>query len=146
MDLAEFLLARLAEDEAAATAAAGPHGASFQGRSFSLSFDKVIEDAYDMLGREIDEHITRWGPPRVLAEVEAKRVILNIHSAPPPPEDEERWGQGLWPNRCLGCGTIPPCDDPITEDRDNCPVLRALALPYPEHPDCHPSWLPAVKA
>jgi hypothetical protein len=136
MDLAEFLLARLAEDfEVAQRENTWPNGKPIS----AADWDRVAGDADSML-------VSMFSPARVLAEVEAKRVILNIHSAPPPPEDEERWGPGLWPNRCLGCGTIPPCDDPITEDRDNCPVLQALALPYADHPECHPSWLPAIKA
>lgn len=145
MDLAEFLLARLTEDEATATAAAGPHGASFQGRSFSLSFDKVIEDAYDMLGREIDEHITHWSPARVLAEVEAKRRILDEHSEfmDSPSFGKPLEGKGI----CRRCCDIEGSDwDGPPTQKYPCDTLRLLVLPYADHPSCHPSWLPAVKA
>lgn len=92
-------------------------------------------------------HIVRHDPARVLAEVDAKRRILGLHNIPAvvspkmaafglrkgeSPEDDRR---------CAGCG-LDSMDDPITPDVSACPILRALALPYADHPDYNPEWAP----
>lgn len=56
MNLSEFLLARIAEDEAMARDAQ------------AANIDTVVH-----------EHIERWDPARVLAECEAKRRIVEEH-------------------------------------------------------------------
>ena len=61
MTLAEFLLARIAEDEAIARR--------------SVNWSEGITEWAD--GGDPDwEHIARWDPARVLAECEAKREIV----------------------------------------------------------------------
>lgn len=129
--LAEFLLARLAEDEQRAPEI---HEA------YCASFVELEEGGY-----EFRSDVCGCGvPARVLAEVEAKRAILADHV-----NGNAGWDNGAWadddfplPAYCVRC-----------EDRKRhdaapwpCPTLRALALPYADHPECHPSWLPAVKA
>jgi hypothetical protein len=136
MDLVEFLLARLAEDEQAALAAAAPHKAAREW---------WVDPWYDGTGDRADirtrlgiitsgtggfeavpaEHVARHDPARVLAEVEAKRRIVDAfvrHDEESSDPCESCWAQGLGE------------------------ALRLLALPYADHPECHPSWLPAVKA
>jgi hypothetical protein len=68
MKITEFLEKCLAEDEAAAFAAA--------------SADPVA-GSLDYVADEYGKHIARWDPARVLREVEAKRKILTLHSAEP---------------------------------------------------------------
>lgn len=46
------------------------------------------------------------------------------------------------PNECEGCGTEGDCDWPITENIDDCPVLRIIGLRYVEHPDYRAEWAP----
>ncbi|MCW2950823.1 MAG: hypothetical protein JWN41_1836 [Thermoleophilia bacterium] len=70
-----------------------------------------------------------WGCPsanRVLAECEAKRQIVDEHA-----------DYGSYGKTCQTCSE---------SDIDNkpwpCPTLRALALPYADHPDCRDEWKP----
>ncbi|MET8278287.1 DUF6221 family protein [Micromonospora sp. NPDC005174] len=74
---------------------------------------------------EVGEHIARHDPARVLAEVDAKRRILDIH------HDD---GHG----DCDGCGL-----DAIglhVHQLDECPTLLALALAYADRPGYRDEW------
>lgn len=72
MTLTEFLLARIAEDEAKALRITpGRIAANGHWRANSIEFGS----AHD---RETTAHIIRWDPARVLAECEAKRQIVQI--------------------------------------------------------------------
>lgn len=136
-DLTDFLLARIAEDEAAARAAS-PGGWGYPGvdsvaggtlyDSTRRIADVVYEQPEDhdgsivrhLLAPEADangRHIARWDPHRVLAECEAKRRVVEEYSAVPDGQ------QG--PYRA-GLGR----------------ALRCLALPYSDHPDYRPEWRP----
>ena len=123
MDLVEFLRARLDEIEvlarrastvspapwrvdAAAGAIRDAHGAEVAGHWRALP---------SLAGTVGPDHIVRDDPARVLAEVEAKRRIVNRHSA---------------------------CDDVSYGDPSTCPDLRDLALPYAGHPDYDERWRP----
>lgn len=68
-------------------------------------------------------HIARHDPSRVLAEVEAKRGILEAHG-------------GDLPEQPMFCGHC--------EHDTPCPTLRFLAAPYSSHPDYRPEWAPAA--
>lgn len=66
-----------------------------------------------------------FDPARVLADIEAKRLIVEACTTPLPQ---------------LG---IPPEQwDRVPTDRDD--VLRLLALPYAEHPDWREEWRPSA--
>ena len=111
MTLTEFLLARIAEDEAG---------------ELSGDCDCIIDlgDGPFIIG---DVH--GWACPiRVLAECEAKRRIVSYHQTSfnlageawcDPCHTSRDWSDGKW-----------------------CPTLRALALPYADHPDYLPEWTP----
>lgn len=103
--LTEFLLARIAEDEA------------------------VAREAIDC-GPEWVHEAMRYGanPARVLAECEAKRRIV-----------EYRYSWNLEAERM----SEPPFG-PIFEAKVSAAdaVLRALALPYADHPDYDEVWRP----
>jgi hypothetical protein len=71
MEIAEFLLARIAEDEAVARAARGAVDALPVGEGYS-----------EVKLPEVFDHVARWDPARVLAECEAKRRIVGIHQEP----------------------------------------------------------------
>ena len=66
-------------------------------------------------------HVFRWDPARVLAEVEAKRRIVDEHA----------------PDRN---GYCPTCDDNTT--MAPCPTVRFLGLPYAGRPGYRDEWKP----
>lgn len=116
MTLAEFLLARVAEDEIdARKAMPGPwelDGGSIY--SPAAKGEEVIDWAYD--GNW--EHIARWDPARVLAECEAKRRVVQA----PEPTTPGGYVDGWW------------------EAHEY--ALRQLALPYAHYPDYQQEWKP----
>ena len=139
MDLSEFLLARIAEDEDIARRAAGPvwvmgvdrEGGPGRWRHVAQLVALPVADPTDTLsiGDELlraehgndsarafrsVQHVVRWDPARVLAECEAKRRIV------------ERYGY-LYEHGDSG---------------DMRWVLPLLALPYASHPDYDPVWRP----
>jgi hypothetical protein len=118
--LTDFLLARIAEDEASAREASpGPWDCD--------EIDDVWREDPDgqahLVARRVTEgdaaHIARHDPARVLAECEAKRRIVGEH--------REQAGGG-----CCVC----------SRHEYPCPTLRYLALPYADHPDYREEWKP----
>lgn len=150
MTLTEFLTARHDQDEAAARKAADESAAEWQYASVhgsmqvqtvallgSPGYEYHLPVAFDQEGlsdsvtEKAGLHIARWDPARVLAEVEAKRRIVEWHrptSAPP----------GYLPN-CEGCWEDSGMDGAPTYP---CRTLRFLALPYADHPDYREEWKP----
>jgi len=126
LTLADFLRARLGEDEAVAREA----------RAAAVENDTVREDV--SREHEIDPvSDSQWGPSddvymstaRVLADVEAKRRIVDEHSDQPG-----------WPHECQGWVLDGQRRD--VGFWENCPTLRLLALPYASHPDYRQEWKP----
>jgi len=146
MTLTEFLLARIAEDEAVARAAVIPESARPNAYKphpelsrWRYVPDGEVEYDYDdpypyptvayvtcdhegllpSVNEEVGPHIARHDPARVLAECAARRAIVALHA-----RYSERY------EGCSSCGSVAeygvdyPCD-----------TLRALALPYADHPD-----------
>lgn len=130
----EFLLARIAEDEAVARAATAgpwhwdpPSGEDWPGSDESLMSSALDEDGhalpvlyswgYDASGIDGEDgdraHIVRWDPARVLAECKAKRRIVENHQRHTPGE------RGYGASR---------------------EAVRALASVYADHPDFDPAW------
>lgn len=74
----------------------------------------------------------RGNPPitsaRVLAECEAKRQVTLLHHLCYADATDETWARN---GRCDECNGHFPCR-----------TLRALALPYADHPDYRPEWKP----
>lgn len=134
--LADFLLARIAEDEAASIAAPG---ASWEAECIGSEGYVVYGPVrVDGLGRTQSArctyerwednkanavHIARHDPARVLAECAAKCRIVEMHGGAPP-------------------FYVDPCDahDPITCETVPCPTLIALAARYADHPDFREDW------
>lgn len=130
-DLADFLLARIAEDEAVVYGIApglspGPWrnhmsdpdaGGQWSVQARQVAPGKtnavVVSDAAPWsLARGSTPamaHVARWDPARVLAECEAKRRIVELN--------------------------VYAYDDPPYRY-----CLRLLALPYADHPDYQESW------
>ncbi|WP_030670760.1 DUF6221 family protein [Streptomyces rimosus] len=118
-DLVQFLRDRLDEDEAVARACAGDGG-----------WDASNIAIYGPdLAPEVREHMARHDPARVLAEVEAKRQIIEL--CEPPLVD------------VTGYGPVESRDYiPGEGEAWGLPVLKRLALPYANHPDYREEWRP----
>jgi len=152
MTIVDFLMQRIAEDEASARAAVGNDGPptwlpddadGVYGVRPDVDWDEVCQSHTYGVPNECEfnptacgisitddqvleharaRHIARHDPARVLADCEAKRRIVGLHERRPD-----------WPD-CQECG-----------DRDDikpwpCSTLRLLALPYADHPDYRPEW------
>lgn len=112
MTLTEFLLARVAEDEALISGALDV-GVGFFGDQW----------AYFAWGYEIDVNY-----PRIAAECAAKRRIIELHTDDP-----------TLP--CPTCADPAGVYEhqPVWQP---CPTLRLLALPYSDHRDYLEEWRP----
>ena len=135
MDIREFLAVQLQDDEDYARQAAeefGPHWTEQWTGTVNLNpsgqRSASQDDHWATLIEHTDErvtrHIIRHDPARVLAEVAAKRRILEGHAL---------------------CGTgLGLCDHahrrPASVESGRCGTLRDLAAPYADHPDFNPSW------
>ena len=121
MTLTDFLLARIAEDEAVARNVPGDGEFCTWNRSWDMSptRDLVVDgERVAPLPMSIDEHICRWDPARVLAECQAKRRIVEMYEA--------RVEQDHLTVQAHATGLLL--------------ALRALAQPYADHPDFDPAW------
>src|SRR5690349_3820689 len=112
MDLSEFLLARIAEDETTAREALA-RASVYGNREVAWHWLRAVN------GSSMWEP-TNHSPARVLAECDAKWRIVEQHDGThecPKDGDSSGWWDG------------EPCD-----------VLRLLALPYADHPDYRQEW------
>lgn len=123
-DLVAFLRARYDEDEQVATAATpGPWVAGGIGDfGWSVSGPSGGVEADDSeAGRADAEHIARHDPARALAEVAAKRRVLDAW-----PDSFGQWS----------------ADQADAARAMKTAVLLLLALPYAGHPDYREEWRP----
>jgi hypothetical protein len=77
------------------------------------------------------EHIAANDPARVLAEIDAKRRIIN--EIVPDVNGMDVQIEGEW-----GVGRRDEATDPYLGDT----LAKVLALPYADHPDYRPEWRP----
>ncbi len=128
MTIADFLLARIAEDEAVAHEAAGIRGRTrfVPGREPEVP-DLSLWANDDVLGGAT----VSIGPERVLSECEAKRRLVELH--------EDNWSDipEMALESCTTCGLPGEYDVPWP-----CPTIRALAAVYADHPDYDEAWRP----
>lgn len=103
----------------------------------------TVESGFNPPGRASEVHIARNHPTRVLAEVESKRRILDLHrlsterivqSAFDPDTGDRRPVE--WNVECAICGWAG--DDPAS----GCDTLRLLALPYADRDGYRQEWRP----
>ncbi len=90
-----------------------------------LDGDDPDEPAAILDGAAVSEHIARWDPSRVLAEVAAKRAILGLHGCPEP--------------------LLEVCDLCTSEwnvVHMPCQTVRWLAVPYADRPGYDEAWRP----
>jgi hypothetical protein len=123
-DLIAFLRARLDEDEMAARAAAEAAQTSVwmdgaEGSVLGVGGDMHLRGAVRSID-DIGPHIARWDPARVLAEVEAKRRIVDWSESV-----EAKFAEAGLGEHANGTHMV---------------FARWLAEPYAEHPDYRPEW------
>lgn len=121
VNLTEFLLARIAEDEAMARAAIGKR----------VDISAVWSDM------EVSRHIERWSSARVLAECEARRRIVELHKQVRDSDDPANPETG-----CLVCDWDSDCQVVMPSQAPGCPTLQLLAAVYSSHPDYRSEWAP----
>lgn len=111
-DLVTWLRAQLAEDERAARA--------------WLPFGNPTDADRD--------HIARHDPVRMLADVDAKRRILDLHAPV----------NGYDPNGpvCSTCGEPGNLGDETAVVRWPCPTVRLVVLPYADRAGYQAEWRP----
>jgi hypothetical protein len=121
-DLITFLRARLDEDEALALAASpGPWHPDAESYEVLAADDITVCDGFALSGpqlRATTEHIARWDPARVLAEVAAKRAVVD------------------------GLAAADPHAGYITGTFTARHALWLLAQSYADHPDYREEWKP----
>ena len=127
MTITEFLLARIAEDEAHAGLCSGIHHLA--------DVEVGVDETTPLYGK------TPFDGTRVLAECEAKRRIVDEHRTYGEWARQafDGWtsiiGDDPW---CVGCGYIE--DEPRVTHVDQCVTLRALAAIYADSPDYREEW------
>jgi len=152
MTLVEFLRARLDEDERAAlNAPPGPW--HYDRKRFTVTCDGYPVASWRHEGKLTDgsplldrtgEYMERFDPARVLAEVDAKRRILDDYSRTIRIRDE-----AAARIKDAGPANADP-EDLDTWDRAQREAsilegpVKALALPYAAHPEYDPAWRPGI--
>jgi hypothetical protein len=123
-DLIEWLRAQLDEDAEVARAAADCHDEDSP--TWAVITPGFVHNGEDGMWSRLTrvdrdavaDHMARFDPARVLAEVEAKHRIADLHE---------------------GRHT---CGDSDHNDEDPCDTLRVLALPYADRPGYRDEWRP----
>ena len=131
MTLTEFLLARIAEDEALARTAyghrvnarTGQPGRWEQGVGMSSEVMGPAESVAGAKNAAAAAHIARHDPAHVLAVCAAHRRIMELHTGDQHPDP--RWHDEI----CLGCQNELPC-----------PTLRHLAAIWRDHDEWREEW------
>lgn len=138
-DLATWLRDQLDEDERVARAATPGQWAVFvetydvvEIRTAASREDRrgptdqvVTPGDYEAVDRPDAEHIARHDPARILAEVAAKRAIIDFHDPGP------GWGY------CAEC--VDPTDSDLKSEWP-CWHIRVLAVPYAGEPGYLDEW------
>lgn len=146
-DLIAFLRARLDDDEAAARVAAALTRSPWTTEGSTV----MCGDGLPVAGIEDGEsataaHIARWDPVRVLAEVDAKRRILDLHTGE---HDCPEMHTGIYPadwpasapwGKAGECWAHPSVEH--FEADQPCPTVRLLALPYAGQDGYREEWRP----
>lgn len=143
-DLIAFLNARYDEREAVAVAAQGTIGGGGHWRQEDPFREpgRIVDDCNDTVtydeGAPTEEqarHVADNDPAFVLADVAAKRQIIDWHSSRHTVVDDFCVEEG---GPCTHAGESY-CQ---IEGFDDCRTLRLLALPYAGHPDYREEWKP----
>lgn len=122
VNITEFLLARIAEDEAVATdCLAVPFGYSWRTISWLHGANR--------------EHGKRHSPTRVLAVCSSVRAVVTEHKLVPQTYATSK----KWDGPDVGCAICAEWDGLICPEGP-CDTLRYLAAVYADHPDYDQAW------
>lgn len=133
LSITEFLLAKIAEDEAVA------RDSYYDGQTWQPEEESVVaaDQDYDwvfMMARKRDAlHAAHWSPARVLAECTAKRAIIDEHG----PQEVASLDRDSWAKPFIVCRRCAIGDRQVVAP---CPTLKSLAAVYADHPDYNPDW------
>jgi hypothetical protein len=120
--LTDFLLARISEEEAQARelvpGRVDPENARWHTESLAMA---SLDDRQR-------RYVANWAPPRVLAECEAKKRIVDLWEF----ANREASMGAEWPVKQLFDGRLSMIEA----------ALRALAAVYADHPEFQPEWRP----
>ena len=137
--LTDFLLQRIAADEAVALAATV--SPAYRGSFGETAAEEIVRLALSEGAEQAGaDHFENWMPARVLAECAAKRRIVEAH--PMMPVQERTWGQGgYFDGCCETCTAGGEFGGPTADGGLNyCNTLCALASVYADHDDFDPRW------
>jgi hypothetical protein len=138
-DLAEFLLARIDDDELnARNAAEGGSGewvSVFDGGPVQLTDQRTDEIICQVQRDECAWHMGWWNPARVLTDCEAKRRIVQL--AQKAAFDHDLVLQRPPTNPVDRAGLLGKGDG---KARALLWALRLMAMPYVHHPDYRDEW------
>lgn len=142
MTLTDFLLARIAEDEAAAKACAYSDSMHWTANVGYLSDVEGLyignhqSEDYSNMNDEAAVHVARWDPARVLAECAAKRRIVRMY------EDavQQLASAKAFDPHVAGLDMVIGLATTASHVAEM--ALKIAALPYADHPDFDAAWLP----
>lgn len=151
-DLVAFLRARLDEDEQQATLArmrrdwdpktderpVGPSAGQWSAEGEEVSGDGIlIVEQEGWHNAEQANHIARWDPARVLAEVQAKRAIVDRYEDERSRRDAYRspLAREAEDHKAVHDRRTQEARSRVAED-----VVRLLALPYVDHLEYRQEW------
>src|SRR5260221_9892636 len=131
MDLATFLEARIADDEAPALAVGGSPEWQHDGSGQVFNGGSVCFLHAGPFTR-MAHYIARHDPARVLREVDAKRKIVAEHAREP----------GMLPPSCVRCCETNTAQYPQRWEALMwpCPTVRAVVAVWSDHEDYDPAW------
>lgn len=133
-DLVQFLRARLDEDEKTAVGADDSLGRTRRHWSVGPNGEEVLASGFYQMVADVPagvaRHVARHDPARVLAEVDAKRRVLDEYEASAAASGE--------------------ADEDGYEYADGWAfalqrVVQILALPYADHPNYREAWRPRAE-
>jgi len=124
VDMIDFLLARIDEDEDLAQLAIDAHGRGHRWRGPGHP--------------AVDPHIVHWNPWRVLSGCVTKRLIMAAHrDAGPGVDGDAAPEDALKAHVCATCS-----EHDGTSTAWPCYTLRVIALDYVDHPEYRWEWRP----
>lgn len=127
-ELVAWLRAQLDDDERVALAAT-PEAWITANRCVEVAGRRMVASVVPYVPQVTDaEHIARWDPARVLQEVEAKRLILDLYVEA---VEFERRPDSAFPG-------VPFAGREYLD-----PVIGFLALPYSDRPGYRQEWAPS---
>lgn len=145
MDWAEFALARIAEDEAAALRASpGPWSPNAEHDEVVAVDGITVADGFALSNRQLRatvNHIARHDPARVMADCAAKRAIVAEHATQNVPVLEVRGEIVMSGPECRTCVDWDKVEaDGPSPAASPCRTVRLLLQAWSDHPDFDPAW------